>query len=329
MTIKTTSTKVALACAMSISAFSAAYAQTTSAIDAAYAASTELLPPNAQPGECYARVWISGTEKKVENKVLVKEATEKLEVIPAQYETVTETVVIETASEELEIIPAVYKTETKTVIVEPEREVQEVVDAVYEEVEEKVKIRDAYTTWKKGEGPIQRYDEATGEIMCLVTVPAEYETVIKRVVKIPPRTITKVIPAVTETVEVKVMVEPPKTRTVEIPEKSRTVEVRKLLQPASVKRLEIPAQYETVIEVQKGDPGKMEWRPILCSTNASDDLIRRLQVALREAGYNPGTVDGVLGGGTMEAIRRYQRAEGLAQGQLTIETLKRLDVSTN
>ena len=250
MTMKQTSATIALACALSLGTFGAAYAQTTSALDAAYGSGDELLPPNAQPGECYARVWIQGTEKKVANKVLVKEATEKLEVIPATYETVTETVVVETASEELEIIPAVYKTETKTVIVEPEREVQEVVEAVYEEAEEKVKIRDAYTTWKKGEGPIQRYDEATGEIMCLVTIPAEYETVTKRVVKIPPRTITKVIPAVTETVEVKVMVEPPKTRKVEIPEKTRTVEVRKLLQPASVKRIEIPAQYETVYETQ-------------------------------------------------------------------------------
>lgn len=324
MTVTTQTMRIALACALSFGAGSAAFAQDSSL--AALQAYNADLPPDAKEGECYARVFIPGTTKRVANKVLVKEATEKLVVVPAVYETITETVVTETEGERLEIIPAVYINETKTVVVEPEREVQETVEAIYEEAEEKVKIREAYTTWKKGEGPIQRYDEATGEIMCLVTVPAEYETVTKRVVKVPPRTITRVIPAKTETLTVKVMKEPPKTRTINIPAKSREVSVQRLVTPASIRRIEIPAQYETVYEVQKAEQGKMEWRPILCNTNASPEMIRRLQVALREEGYNPGTIDGVLGGGTMEAVRRYQRTKGIAQGQLTIETLKDLGV---
>ena len=285
MIYKRTQAHVALACAFALGTSGVAFAQssdetTQEQLDASYQAATELLPPEARPGECYARVFIPAETKRVENKVLVKEATEKWEVIPAQYEEVEETVEIQGEFEELEIVPAKFETQFETVIVEPEREEQIVVDAVYEEVEEKVKVRDAYTTWKKGEGPIQRYDEATGEIMCLVTVPAEY----------------------------------------------KTVTVRKLVEPAEVKKVEIPAQYETVYEVQKGGPGKMEWRPILCSTNASVELIRELQLALKEKGFNPGTVDGVLGGGTMEAVRRYQRSKGIAQGQLTIEVMRELGV---
>lgn len=318
----------ALTGAASILAVSVANSQTATnaAADAAYGFAAELLPPEAKPGECYARVFIPGTEKRIENKVLIKEATEQLQVIPAVYSDVEETVVVETASEKLEIIPAVYKTEEKVVIIEPEREVQTVVPAVYEEAEEKVKVREAYSTWKKGEGPIQRYDTATGEIMCLVTIPAEYKTVKKRVVKIPPRTTTKVIPAVTKTVSVRVMVEAPKTRTVKIPAKTEKVKVRKLMTPASVKTIDIPAQYETVYETQKDSDGGVQWRPILCNTNATPELITRLQTVLEEKGYNPGSIDGVLGGGTMEAVRRYQRAQGIAQGELTMETLKELDV---
>jgi hypothetical protein len=37
--------------------------------------------------------------------------------------------------------------------------------AVYETVKEKVVDRPAYTVWKKGTGPIQKVDYATGEIM--------------------------------------------------------------------------------------------------------------------------------------------------------------------
>ncbi len=326
MIYKRTQAQVALACAFALGMTGAALAQSQDELDQSYQAATELLPPEARPGECYARVFIPAKTKRVENKVLVKEATEKLEVIPAKYEEAEETVEIQGEFEELEIIPAKFETQFETVIVEPEREEQVVVDAVYEEVEEKVKVRDAYTTWKKGEGPIQRYDEATGEIMCLVTIPAEYKTVTKRVVKVPPRTITKVIPAVTEKVEKRVMIEPPTTRKKVVPAENRTVTIRKLVAPAEIKKIEIPAQYETVFEVQKGGPGKMEWRPILCSTNASVDLIRQLQLALKEKGYNPGSVDGVLGGGTMEAVRRYQRSKGIAQGQLTIEVMRELGV---
>ncbi len=327
MIYKRTQANVALACAFALGMTGAALAQTAQQqIDSAYQDPTQLLPPEARPGECYARVYIPAKTKRVENKVLVKEATEKLEVIPAKYEEAEEVVEIQSEFEELEIVPAVFETQFETVTIEPEREEQVVVDAVYEEVEEKVKVRDAYTTWKKGEGPIQRYDEATGEIMCLVTIPAEYKTVSKRVVKVPPRTITKVIPAVTEKVEKRVMVEPPTTRKKVIPAEKRTVTIRKLVEAAEVKKIVIPAQYETVYEVQKDGAGKMEWRPILCSTNATVPLIRKLQLALKEKGYNPGTADGVLGGGTMEAVRRYQRSKGIAQGQLTIEVMRELGV---
>lgn len=39
---------------------------------------------------------------------------------------------------------------------------------------------------EKGRGPVEKLDQATGEIMCLVEVPAEYRTVTKRVQVSPP-----------------------------------------------------------------------------------------------------------------------------------------------
>jgi membrane-bound lytic murein transglycosylase B len=49
-----------------------------------------------------------------------------------------------------------------------------------------------------------------------------------------------------------------------------------------------------------------------------------IQRALKTAGYNPGQNDGVIGHETSQAIVSYQKAKGLAQGSLTIETLKSL-----
>lgn len=79
---------------------------------------------------------------------------------------------------------------------------------VYENVTEKVLVRDGYTTWKKGRGPIERIDNATGEIMCLVEVPPEYKTVTKRVIKTPASVRQVEIPAEYKTVKRRLVVEP-------------------------------------------------------------------------------------------------------------------------
>lgn len=56
-------------------------------------------------------------------------------------------------------------------------------------------------------------------------------------------------------------------------------------------------------------------------------FVRDAQQALRDLGYEPGPIDGVLGPRTRTALMRYQHAEGLpATGRLDTETLVRLDI---
>jgi peptidoglycan hydrolase-like protein with peptidoglycan-binding domain len=70
----------------------------------------------------------------------------------------------------------------------------------------------------------------------------------------------------------------------------------------------------------------MEWRPILCETNITPEIVMSIQQALREKGHNPGPIDGVIGSQTMTAVKSFQREKGLAQGGLTVTTLKELGV---
>ena len=56
-------------------------------------------------------------------------------------------------------------------------------------------------------------------------------------------------------------------------------------------------------------------------------MVSRVQIALSDAGYDAGPSDGSLGGQTLEAIEAYQRDQGIASGQRTMETLERLGVS--
>ena len=288
--------------------------------------SGDLLPPAAKAGECYARAFVPPQFKPVSKTVLKREAGERVETTPARYEWGEERVLAEEASQQLKVIPAKYGWKEERVLVKEASTQLVEVPAVYENVTEKVLVRDGYTTWKKGRGPIERIDNATGEIMCLVEVPPEYKTVTKRVVKTPASVRKVELPAEYKTVKRRVVVEPAKTTTVEIPAKYSTVKVRKLVEPAKERRVEIPAEYQEVSDKVLVSEGHLEWRPILCETNTTPDVVRKLQSALRSAGYNPGAIDGILGRSTMAAVNAYQKANGLASGQLTINTLRRLKV---
>ncbi|MFK7845318.1 MAG: peptidoglycan-binding protein [Rhodothermales bacterium] len=238
------------------------------------------LPPNAKPGECYARILIPEQYRNTTERVLVREASERIETVPAVYRTVQERVMIKEASDRIETIPAVYETQTERILVKP-----------------------AYTTWKKGTGAITKVDNSTGEIMCLVEVPAEYKTVTKRVLK-----------------------HEATTRKITIPAEYQNVSVRKLVEPAKERRITIPEEYQTVSKREKASDGRLEWRSILCETNTNPNVISSIQRALKRRGFDPGRIDGVMGAETIEAVREYQRSKGMASGQLTMETLKSLQV---
>lgn len=285
-----------------------------------------LLPPGAKSGECYARVLIPATYTTVSKDVIKSKASSKIEVIPATYETVTEQVLVKEAGETLTTVPAVYDWVEEQVLMSAESTKIKTFPAEYGTESEQVLVKAAYSTWKKGRGPIEKVNGSTGEIMCLVEVPAEYRTITTRVVTVPARTETVVIPAVYKTVKKKIMVKPPQVVRNEIPSEYKTIEVTKVATPPRENVIEIPAVYDTVVQQEKVTDATMEWRSILCETNTTSDIIYRIQKALDKAGYNPGSIDGVLGGTTMDALTSFQKDNGLSAGQLTMAALKKLGV---
>ncbi len=286
----------------------------------------ELLPPNAKPGECYAKVFVPPSYKEETEQVLVKEAYEKIEIIPAQYEWVEEKVLVKEASEKIEVIPAEYETVEEKVMVKPASEKLEVVPAEFATVEERVMDQPAHVIWKPGRGLIERVDYATGEIMCLVEVPATFKTIKKQVVKTPVTVKKTEVPAEYVTIKKRVVKTPATTRKVEIPAEYKTVKVQKLVTPAQEKRIPVPAEYQTITKRIKVSEGRMEWQAVLCETNVTPEIVKNIQSALLNAGYNPGQIDGALGVATMSAVESFQKDKGLPVGNLTMETLRALGV---
>ena len=285
------------------------------------------LPPNAQAGECYARVLEPATYETRTETITVREASERVELTQPVYEWVEKEVVIKEAWEEvIEVNPAEYGWVEETIVVKEASERLEVVEAVYEDQSEKVLVKPAYTTWKQGRGPIERVDNATGEIMCLVEVPAEYKTVTRTVLVTPETTRRTVIPAETEVVKRRVMTKAPEVKRITHPAETKTIKVKQLVKGPEEIRIPVPAETKTITQEYKVSDGELRWRTVLCETNITGDVVKQLQAALKREGYDPIWVDGVYGKKTRAAVNQYQKDNGIASGGLTFETLDKLGV---
>ena len=294
-----------------------------------------LFPPNPKAGECYARVLIPAKYKSVSERVLTRDAAERIEVIPARYETAEETVLVKEASKKLEVVPAVYGEVEDQVLVKPASTKIVQVPAEYETVTEQVLDKAAHTVWKKGPAAAQstsvlsQATTDTGEIMCLVEVPATYKTIQKRVLVSPARTDEIAIPAEYKTVTKTVIKQPTTTREVVIPAKYDTVTVTKLVTPAKQNRIAIPAAYETVSRNDKVSDERMEWRQVMCEVNMTKSNVMALQSALADKGYYKAGVDGVIGTQTLSAARKFAIDNNLPAGSnyVPIEVVEKLKLS--
>ncbi len=324
---------------------------------------------NADVGTCYKEYFKPASYKNEKEQYIAKEGSQKIKVIPAKYEIVEEKVLIKEASKKLIPVPATYEYIEEKVLIEPEK-----------------------TVWKKGSGLIQKVDNTTGEIMCLVKIPAKYKTIKKRVVKTPATTKVVEIPAVYKTIKVKKLIKPaevikeeippvyktitkikksedakfqwyrvgervpnlkytgnqiclvetpPRYKTIVkrvvktpatvkeevIPAVYKTIKVQTLLADAQEKKIQIPAKYKTITTREKVSNERLEWRRVLCQTNMDKATIKKIQRALKRAGfYQDGPIDGIVGSETLRAIEGFQIDQGLPRGGITYKTLEALGV---
>lgn len=120
---------------------------------------------------------------------------------------------------------------------------------------------------------------------------------------------------------------PASTREINVPAEYRTVKVAKVIEDAKEMTSDVPAQYTTLNKTVKVSEARVEWRSILCETNATPDRIKSIQVAPKEGGFDPGPVDGRIKAKTMNAVNAFQRSKNLPIDQyLNIETVKALGV---
>ncbi len=191
---------------------------------------TEALP-NAKPGECYARVVIPAQYRAESSTVVVKEASEQVQIIPAKYEWTEQRVLVSEAQSDLRVIPATFGSETQTYEVAPASS-----RWVMGSKNSDVNASDGLLQIARAGGAA--LDTATPG-MCFSEhfKPAQYGSTKERVLVSEPSETINVSPAKYEWVEQRVMVS-----------------------PASRKLVEVPAVYQTVQERIKVADAKTEWK---------------------------------------------------------------------
>ena len=286
-----------------------------------------LTPPNPKAGECYARVLTPARYETRSQTIETMAPSQRIETTKAEYVHANQRIAIQAASTKLVVIPATFKTVTETIVVHEASQRLIKSAATFRTVTEKVMVKPARTEWKKGKGPIQKIDSITGEIMCLVEVPVEYKTITKRIIDQPASVRSVEVPAKTKTITRRVVDQAATTREVAVPAIYKEIHIHKISQPAVQRTIDIPGKTQTISQRVMVQSSQLEWRSILCETNTNGDVVRRLQRALKAENYNPGPIDGILGRETLAAVNGYQKANGLASGQLTIATLRKLGVS--
>jgi hypothetical protein len=286
-------------------------------------------PQAAGVGQCYARIWNEPRFSTGTQRTLVKPAGTRIEIVPAQYGTVNEQVVVREARREMRVIPAEYETVVEKVVVRPAYVRTETIPAVYDTFEEQVLVKPAYKTWKPGTMTnIQRVDES-GQILCLVEVPAEYKTVTRRELRTAEQTRSIEVPAQYQEVEKTVIKTPERTEVTEIPAEYEMREVEKLVQPAREIAVSVEAQYAEVPTQVLSAPGCYAWREILCDTNMTQQTILSVQQELARRGYYGGEASGTFDEETLAAVNEYARANDLpVDPYLNVETAHALGIQT-
>jgi hypothetical protein len=173
----------------------------------------------------------------------------------------------------------------------------------------------------------ERIDETTGEILCRVEVPAVYRPFERRVIDKPARIVEEIDPAKAQTFRKRILKTPASMKRIDHPAKIERVRVERLVSLAKVTRVPVDAIFGEVMEPVREGEESVVWEPILCETNVTPALAKRIQEALNAQGFAAGKPDGVPGRGTLRALEAFQRERGLATGGMTIEAVKALGVT--
>jgi hypothetical protein len=213
---------------------------------------TSDLPPNARPGECYAKVFVPPEFATKTERVCVRAESERLEIVPAEFEWVDEKILVKEASSQLREIPAEFATEERVVQTSP-----------------------GHTTWTKQTQARCVADNTYGpppqDVFCLVSAPPATTTITTQRVSKPATVEEVTIPAEYQTVRRQKCVRPATTRRIPIPAEYRDIETTVMTSPGRMEWQRVDCDLPAHTEVFRMDTDVKRVKDVTIKT----DVIKR------------------------------------------------------
>lgn len=224
------------------------------------------LPSNPEPGKCYVKCITKDEFKDVEERVMIKPAYSKLEVVPATYKTIEERVLVKEASKKLVYVPAVYETISVPFVQKEKSASLKVVPAVFGKDSKTFEITPKTSGWEyKTLDNCPSINKDACVTACFVEYPAQFKTIeVTTLVKDADVEETPIAEQ-TNSYKKQIIKTPARVEEIEIPAEYATIKRTVVDVPASTKKVEIPAEYTTIVRrelVKKG--GDTVWEEVDC-----------------------------------------------------------------
>ena len=240
------------------------------AAPASVTAATAAADDGKPPCGCAVKVREPDQVTTTQERVLVTPAGSIDRVIPAVTRSADKTVVVKPAWTQAIAHPAVFRTMWRTQTT-PGRAYTATTPARWRTVSDRVLVAPAHTVWRPSQGrptsgpaaPGYAAYAPTGDVMCAVLVPAQYEVRVRREMISPPR--RRIIEGRSETQRVseRVEVSPATSQRVEHPAVTRVVHATEVVTPAHVVSVRTPPVFKLVARTVRTP--RYGWRPVPCS----------------------------------------------------------------
>ena len=288
--------------------------------------------PQANPGQCFARIVIPAEYEKVPETVVVQEGYETQQAVEPEFAASSVEVMTKEAGVEYRVRQPVYETRTEQVVVKPGFERLQIVPAQYETVTEEIQIGERRYVWKPGANlsDVKRIDSRTGQVYCLVEIPPKTTTVTRKVLVAPERVERLTIEPEYTSITKEVLVDRGGVEEIPVPAQFTTVATQELIAPARTDVTQHAAETRIIERAVLRAPERYEWVEVLCETNATTSNISAVQQALADRGYYTARVDGIMGPQTQSALEAFQNDNGIPHsGNISIETLRALGLASH
>lgn len=230
------------------------------------AAFAQNLPTNPAPGKCYVKCITKDEFREVEEKVMVKPAYSKLEVVPGTFKTIEERVLVKEASKKLVYVPAVYETIEVPYVSKEKGASLKVVPAEFGKETKTFEITPKTSGWEyKTLDNCPSINKDACVTACFVERPARFETVNIVTLTKDAHTNETPIPGVEANFKRQVVKTPARVDEIEIPAEYATIKREVVDTPATTRKVDVPAEFKTIskqVLVKQG--GVTVWEEVDC-----------------------------------------------------------------